>query len=42
VLLGPAGVHAVQVAGEQGGLVATGARPDLDDHVLVVVGVLGD
>src|SRR5215218_9476794 len=42
VLLGPAGVHAVEVTGEQGGLVAAGAGPDLDDHVLVVVGVLGD
>ena len=38
VLLGPAGVHAVGVAGEQGGLVAAGAGPDLDDHVLAVVG----
>ena len=36
---GVAGVHLHQLAGEQGGLVAAGAGPDLDDHVLVVVRV---
>src|SRR6266536_3601095 len=41
VLLRPARVHPEQVAGEQGGLVPAGARADLEDHVLVVVGVLG-
>ena len=34
-----AGQHPVQVAGEQPGLVATGAGADLDDDVLVVSGV---
>ena len=36
---GVAGQHLVEVAGEQRRFVATGAGPDLDDHVLVVVGV---
>ena len=40
--LGVAGQHPVQVAGPQPGLVAAGARADLDDHVLVVVGVALD
>ena len=40
--LGVAGVHAVQVAGEQRGLVAAGAGADLDDDVLVVVRVALD
>ena len=31
-LLGEPPVHLVEVAGEQGGLVAAGARPDLDDQ----------
>ena len=34
-------VHAQQVRPKQRRLVPAGARPDLDDHVLVVVGVLG-
>ena len=37
--VGVARVHAVEVAREDGGLVAAGARADLDDDVLVVVGV---
>ena len=41
-LLGVAGEHLVEVAGEQRGLVAAGAGADLDDHVLVVVGVALD
>src|SRR5574341_2298049 len=41
MLLGPAGVHPVEVAGEQRRLVPAGAGPDLDDDVLVVAGVLG-
>lgn len=35
-------VHLVQVAGEDGRLVATGGGADLDDGVLVVVGVARD
>ena len=35
-------VHLVQVAGEDGRLVATGGRADLDDGILVVVGVARD
>src|SRR5690606_40882404 len=31
-----------EVAGEQRGLLAAGARPDFDDDVLLVVGGLGD
>src|SRR4029078_12170630 len=34
-LLGVAGQHLVEVAGEQGRLVAAGAGADLDEHVLV-------
>ena len=41
-LLGVAGEHLEQVAREQRGLVAAGAGADLDDHVLVVVGVALD
>ena len=41
-LLGVAGQHLVEVAREQGRLVAAGAGPDLDDHVLVVVRVALD
>ena len=37
--LGVAGEHPVQVAGPQARLVAARAAADLDDHVLVVVGV---
>ena len=37
--LGVALVHAVEVAGPDAGLVAARAAADLDDHVLVVVGV---
>ena len=37
--LGVAGEHAVEVGGEQAGLLAAGTGADLDDHVLVVVGV---
>ena len=40
--LGVAGEHPVEVAGPQAGLVAAGAAADLDDHVLVVVGVALD
>ena len=40
--LGVAGEHLEQVAGEQRGLVAPGPGADLDDHVLVVVGVALD
>jgi hypothetical protein len=40
--LGVAGVHLHKLAGEQGRLVAAGAGPDLDDHVLVVVRVAVD
>ena len=41
-LLGVAGQHLEQVAGEEGRLVAPGPRPDLDEHVLGVVGVALD
>ena len=37
-----AGEHLVEVAGEQSRLIAAGAGPDLDDHVLVVVRVALD
>ena len=37
--LGVAGEHPVEVARPQAGLVAARARADLDDHVLLVVGV---
>jgi len=37
-----AGVHVVELAGEEGGLVASCPGPDLDDDVLVVVGVAVD
>ncbi len=40
MLLGVAGVHAVEVGGEEGGFVAAGAGADLDDDVLLVGGVL--
>ena len=40
--LGVLGEHPVQVAGPQPGLLAAGAALDLDDHVLVVVGVALD
>ena len=40
--LGVAGQHPVQVARPQARLVAAGAGTDLDDHVLVVVGVALD
>ena len=40
--LGVAQVHAQELGGEQRRLVAAGARPDLDDDVAVVVGVLGE
>ena len=39
--LGVAAVHAVEVGGEQGGLLAAGGGADLDDDVLVGEGVLG-
>ena len=39
--LGVAGVHVEQVLGEEVGLLAALGPPDLDDHVLVVVGVAG-
>ena len=41
-LLGVAGEHLVEVAGEQRRLVAPGPGADLDDHVLGVVGVALD
>ena len=41
-LLGVAGEHVMQVAGKERGLVAPGPAADLDDHVLVVVGVAVD
>ena len=34
---GPAGVHAVEFAGEQGGFVAAGGGADFDDDIAVVV-----
>ena len=37
---GVARVHAVEIGGEQRGLVAAGAGADLEDHVLLVVGIL--
>ena len=37
--LGVAREHPVEVGGEQAGLLAASARTDLDDHVLVVVGI---
>ena len=37
--LGVADVHPVELGGEQRGLLAAGAGPDLDDHVAVVVRV---
>src|SRR4051794_2154128 len=42
LLLGVAGKHPVEVAGPQAGLLPARARADLDDHVLVVVGVALD
>ena len=42
VLLGEAEVHAEDFGYEERGLVATGAGAELDDDVLVVVGVLGE
>ena len=37
--LGVAVVHAEQLGGEEGGLLAAGTGPDLEDDVAVVVGV---
>jgi hypothetical protein len=37
--LGVAGEHPVQVGREEAGLLAAGSGPDLDDHILLVVGV---
>ena len=42
VSLGVAGIHAEQVAGEDRRLVPAGARADLEEHVAVVVRVLGE
>ena len=42
VLLGEAEVHAEDLGDEDRGLVAAGAGAELDDDVLVVVGVLGE
>ena len=42
VLLGEAEVHAEDFGDEEGGLVAAGAGAELEDDVLVVVGVLGE
>jgi hypothetical protein len=41
VPLGEPAVHAVEVGGEQRGLVAPGAGPDLEHRVLGVVGIFG-
>ena len=41
VALGIPQVHAQQVAGEQGGLIAAGAGPNLEDDVALVVRVFG-
>ena len=41
VQLGVAAVHAEQVGGEQGGLVAAGAGAHLQDGALLVGGILG-
>jgi hypothetical protein len=40
--VGVAGVHVVELTGEERGLVTAGAGPDLDDDVLVVVRVAVD
>ena len=42
VLLGEAEVHAEDLGDEERGLVAAGAGAELEDDVLVVVGVLGE
>ncbi len=39
LLLGEAGVHAKEVGSEEGGLVPTGAGPDLDNDVLFIARV---
>jgi hypothetical protein len=39
--LGEARVHPEQIGGEQGGLLAAGAGPDLEQDVLLVVRILG-
>ena len=36
------GVHPVEAAGKEGGLLAAGPGPYLDDDVLLVVGILGE
>src|SRR5205807_1715761 len=41
-LLGVARQHPVEIAGPEARLVAADALPDLDDRVLVVVGIRGD
>ena len=40
--LGVPGIHPEEIAGEQRRLVSTGARPDFEDHVLLVVRILRD
>src|SRR5690606_4894000 len=40
--IGEATIHAEEVAGEKGRLLAAGAGPDLEDDVLVVVGIAGE
>src|SRR5215210_1736574 len=40
--IGVAGVHLVELAGEEGGFVAAGGGPYLEDHILVVVRVAVD
>ncbi len=37
---GQAPVHLEELAGPEGGLLSTRTRPDLDDQVLAVVGIL--
>ncbi len=39
--LGEAGIHPKQISRKQARLLAAGPRSNLDDHVLLVVGVLG-
>ena len=40
IAFGEAGVHAEQIRGKERGLIAPGPGANLDDDVLVVVGVL--
>ncbi len=40
-MLGVARVHAIEIGGEERGLVAAGARANFENHVLLVVRILG-